>query len=120
MQPLKTINEALAECYDLMGHPRPGDIQWLLALSGHIADIILADEQLRTLEAPEEVAAIHEMVLDATGDIAQGTRGLASGIDNRDSDELRKAGQLLKRGDKKIQQASGLLFEYLSQFEPEP
>jgi len=120
LQPLKTINEALAESYDLMGHPRPDDIKWLLLLSGHIADIILADEELRSLDAPEEVAAIHEMVLDATGDIVQGTKILASGIDNRDSDELRKADQLMKRGDKKIQQASALLREYLRQFESEP
>ena len=81
-----TIADALGELGELTQDPQFGDDNWVAELVIQMVAIQVAHTQLTEISVPAEMADLHELILDATGDCYDAMDYLASGIDDLDAD----------------------------------
>jgi len=113
---LVDIADASDEGGTLLQNPKFGDREWRDSYFLQSMIIRHADAELRDLDAPAEVAAIHEMLLDGTGDAVQGAEWILRGIDNLDVGAVQKGGELFVSANEKIVKAKALVVEYESEY----
>ncbi len=106
------VGDAESEAAALLGEPKPGDREWRDALALQYAIISLADRELRGLDAPEEVAVMHKMLLDSTGDLVQAHEWVMSYIDSGDVAALDRADELLRSAQERARKYKELIIEY--------
>jgi len=109
---LMVMEVAELEAAALLEEPKLGDREWRATLAFQYALIALADKELRGLDAPEEIAAIHKTFLDSTGDLVRAHEWVTSFIDSRDVAALERADELLGTSQEKMIRAKDLIIEY--------
>jgi hypothetical protein len=108
-----TMGKTFSEIAKLLQAPDLTSTDWKIELAAQIVMLQEAHQELLDLEdIPADMADIHVVVIDATGDCDQSTRLLTRGVDTISAADLRQANRLMGQCVEKIQAVTKLFKEY--------
>lgn len=111
-QETKRLGEALADLQSLTLNPRLDDQDWINQVALAVTVVRLSHERITKINPPPEMVNIHSFVLDATRDCDRSMDFLVDGIDNHNTDSMKKATELILSCGEKSNRAVQAMNEY--------
>lgn len=115
---IQTIGKALTTLSPLLLDPQFGDREWILRVAAQMAAIQVSYQRLSEIDPPPQLAHVHRAIVNAAGDCSASMDHLADGIDHLRAEDIQEATRLLQSCNAKIQQATLLLEEHESGWQP--